>query len=200
MADTKRSTVLLSDVTSMIRSGVHFRGSPPTASSGDVRFVRLRNVDYESETVDWESCPWLSSEDAPEQRLQTRDILLSRRGKHRVAFQTDDLPGPAVADTPFFVISPDTNRIVPAFLAWQINSSHAQHWLARHAQGSGMSMLQKNDLQRLPLVLPDLKVQRRLMEANRLMRREKQLLKELQECHETLIRGLFQQYTALQAQ
>lgn len=184
--------VPLSDVVPAIRTGVHFRGSPPTSPDGDVRLVRLRSVDYETATIHWGACPRLLGGDAPSERLQVGDILFSRRGQHRVAFWVDAVPGPAVADAPFFVLRADPKRVDPAFLAWQINAPRAQHWLDRHAQGSSLSMLRKADLKRLPLAMPDLDTQRRLADVHRLLRREQDLLGELRAQHERLLQGLQQ--------
>ena len=187
--------VSLADAVSTIRSGVHFRGSPPTTPNGEVRLIRLRYVEYESATIRWEDCPRVADENAPSQRLRKGDILLPRRGQNRVAFWIDTLPGPAIADAPFFVLQANPKHADPAFLAWQMNEPRAQHWLDRHAQGSGLSMLRQADLERLPLALPDRDTQQRLTDVHRLLRREQKLLRELHTQHERLARGLLHQYT-----
>jgi len=104
----------------------------------------------------------------------------------------DEIPGAAVADSPFFVLDVDETRVDPRFLALQINQPRPQNWLARRSRGTRMPTLRKKDLGQLEIRLPDMNEQRRAADLLSLIRKQRALMADLQSRYEDLVRGLLQ--------
>ncbi|MDJ0358041.1 hypothetical protein [Paenarthrobacter sp. PH39-S1] len=120
--------------------------------------------------------------------LVTRgDVLLRSRGHATIAWAIpEDLPEPAVAVMPLFIIRPTTDTYDPDFLAWWLNQPDAQTHLRRAAQGQTIQMVAKATLESVPLQLPPLAQQRLIAEAANLAALETQLMHRLADCQHTL--------------
>ncbi len=115
------------------------------------------------------------------------DVLLRSRGQLTTAWTVPgDLPEPAVAVTPLFIIRPSTDIYDPDFLAWWLNQPDAQRHLRRAAQGQTIQMVAKATLESVPLQLPPLAQQHLIADAAHLAAREAQLMHRLADCQHTL--------------
>jgi hypothetical protein len=115
------------------------------------------------------------------------DVLLRSRGQLTTAWAVpDDLPEPAVAVLPLFIIRPSTDNYDPDFLAWWLNQPDAQTHLRRSAQGQSIQMVSKATLESVPLQLPPIAQQRLIADAAHVATREAQLMHRLAECQQTL--------------
>jgi hypothetical protein len=115
------------------------------------------------------------------------DVLLRSRGHATIAWAVpDDLPEPAVAVLPLFIIRPSSDIYDPDFLAWWLNQPDAQTHLQRAAQGQSIRMVSKATLESVPLQLPPLVQQRLIAKAAHLATREAQLMHRLAESQHTL--------------
>lgn len=115
------------------------------------------------------------------------DVLFRSRGNATIAWAVpDDLPEPAVAVMPLFIIRPSTDIYNPHFLAWWLNQPDAQAHLHRAAQGQSIQMVSKTALESVSLQLPHLEQQRLIADGAHLASREAQLMHRLAECHHTL--------------
>lgn len=123
----------------------------------------------------------------PRYLVSRGDVLLRSRGHATIAWAVPkDLPEPAVAVLPLFIIRPSTDIYDPDFLAWWLNQPDAQTHLRRAAQGQSIQMVSKATLESVPLQLPALAQQRLIVDAAQLATRETQLMHRLAECHHTL--------------
>ncbi|MGY4543636.1 hypothetical protein ACVWY0_003576 [Arthrobacter sp. UYNi723] len=123
----------------------------------------------------------------PRYLVSRGDVLLRSRGHATIAWAVpDDLPEPAVAVLPLFIIRPSTDIYDPDFLAWWLNQPDAQTHLRRAAQGQSIQMVSKATLESAPLQLPPLAQQRLIADAAHLATREAQLMHRLAECQHML--------------
>lgn len=100
----------------------------------------------------------------PEHRLRTGDVLLSVSGtigKTGVVSATSGSSGP-VAAKGLVVIRPGP-RMSPLFLRCLLASGIYQDWLHGHARGAVIQHLSIQTLRRLPVPVPDLSTQERLV-------------------------------------
>jgi len=112
--------------------------------------------------------------------LRPGDVVFSARGHRNVAALVDNPPGKAVCSPHFFVLRvKDPGRVLPEFLAWQINLPEAQRYLAQSATGSNITSIGRQALEMLPVSLPSLERQRTFALLGRAARRERQLLEQL---------------------
>lgn len=124
---------------------------------------------------------------SPRYLVSRGDVLLRSRGHATIAWAVPkDLPEPAVAVLPLFIIRPSTDIYDPDFLAWWLNQPDAQTHLRRAAQGQSIQMVSKATLESVPLQLPTLAQQRLIADAAHLATREAQLMHRLAECQQML--------------
>lgn len=115
------------------------------------------------------------------------DVLLRSRGQMTTAWAVPrDLPEPAVAVLPLFIIRPTTDIYDPDYLAWWLNQREAQAHLRRSAQGQTIRMVSKSTLESVQLQLPPLAQQRLIAQAAELAVAETRLMHRLAECQHNL--------------
>jgi hypothetical protein len=187
--------VHLADILEALRLG---KGRPSRAEEdpeGDTGILRLGAVDYDSKSVNWPERMRVSDFDPGAHHfLRPGDVLIVGRGAHRTAVLVDDPPPRTVADRTFFVARPNSNRVVPAFLAWYLNERRAQHYLQSHSRGTSIQAIKKSALERLPVRLPPFDVQERIADIQSLVQRERELLHEWMDRREELARHLCVQF------
>jgi len=159
-----------------IRAGYPFRGTIPEEREGPVHAVQMKDLDP-LRGIDWRGvirtrlsgrrdADWL----APE------DLLFVARGSRFHATCVGELPGPAVCGPHLFHLRIKPGRaLLPAFLAWQINQAPFQRALQRAAEGSSQRSVRRPVLESLPIGLPPMADQERIVELARLAQRELQL-------------------------
>ncbi len=115
------------------------------------------------------------------------DVLLVARGiQHRAVWISRHLPK-TVAVSNFFLIRMQKKDVLPAYLAWYLNSQPAQYFFQRHRMGSNILSLQKRDLEYLEVPIPPVGIQERIGHVYSLMLREKVLIATVQEQRERLL-------------
>ncbi len=146
-----------------VRSGHPFRGSVPEVVDGFALTIQMRDVD-EFHGVAWDSLAKTSPKGRKKPDwLRPGDILFLARGSHNYALVLDQVSENVICSQYFFVIRVTDERILPAFLAWQINQVPAQTYLRKNAEGSDQQSIRRSILEGLPLVLPPLEQQRQLL-------------------------------------
>lgn len=146
-----------------VRSGHPFRGSVPEVLDGFALTIQMRDVD-EFAGVAWDRLARTSPKGRKKiEWLRSGDILFLARGAHNFAAFLDQVPENVICSQYFFVIRATDERILPAFLAWQINQSPAQTYLRKNAEGSDQQSIRRTILEQLPLVIPSFSQQRQLL-------------------------------------
>ncbi len=173
------STVVVLQLTARVSAGFPFRGAIDALEPGEVAVIQMRNV--EGEGVDW---PSLSRVSLPTKRepdyLGEGDVIFATRGRRNFALALSEIPGPAVCSPHFFVLRVDkADKLLPAFLAWQINQKPAQEYLQQAATGSHILNITRGAIESLPIVIPPVAVQRAIVELADAARRERELANAL---------------------
>jgi len=176
-SDSVPDTPLI-DVLEGLRLG---KGRPSGAEhdpEGNTGILRLGAVDYDARTIDWnERMRVFGYEPGAHHFLRDGDVLIVGRGAKRTAVLVEEPPDRTVADRTFFVARPDSDQVVPAFLAWYLNERRAQHYLQSHSRGTNIQTIKKSALERLPVQVPPLDTQERIADIQALLRREQELLR-----------------------
>lgn len=172
-------TRLLSELVE-VQAGHPFRGSVVPAPDGNAYALQMRDIDPDGD-VDWSGVVRTRTEGrrAPEW-LQAGDVVFVGRGARNFAICLRDVPLPAVCSQYFYLLrAKQPARLLPEFLAWQINGAPAQRYLASNAEGSDQRSIRRAVLEALPLALPSVDEQRRIVALADAARREKRLLEDL---------------------
>ncbi len=174
-----------------VRAGHPFRGSVPETADGSALTVQMRDVSA-SNGVAWESVARTnpSGRKKPDW-LRAGDILFLARGARNFAVHLEEVPGPAVCSQYFFLIRLTDTRVLPAFLAWQINQTQAQQYLRRNAEGSDQLSIRRGILEALPISIPSLERQEQILSFVHAVKREQVLLEEMRQNREREVQALF---------
>jgi restriction endonuclease S subunit len=163
-----------------IQSGHPFRGSVAPVPGGNAYALQMRDISPDGE-VAWSGVVQTRIEGrrAPEW-LQPGDVVFVTRGARNFALCLREVPLPAVCSQYFFLLrAKKPKRLLPEFLAWQINGAPAQRYLASNAEGSDQLSIRRGVLENLPMVLPAVEEQRRIVALAAAALREKKVLEAL---------------------
>ena len=169
-----------------IRAGFPFRGRVEPDADGRHRVVQIKDVSEDGHV----SFDGLLRTDVDgvkgEHFLRAGDVLFISRGTRRQAAAVDNYPGDVIASGQFFIIGPSP-EVLPAFLAWYINRRPAQEYLTENAAGSNVQIITRPVLERLPIELPPLDTQRRIVDVYKLSLGEQSLLAAIAERRARLV-------------
>lgn len=176
---------------STIDPGYPFRGRIDSGTEEDVSVVQIKNVDAET-GVDWENLARtrLTGRREPD-LLRKDDILFIAQGMRNIAACVDEIAVDAVCSPHFFMIRLKCGvPLLPAFLAWQINQTPAQRYLSVSATGSHITGIRRQVLENLPVSVPDMKKQEKIVAFHEMVVREKKLLLDMIENRNRQMRAL----------
>jgi restriction endonuclease S subunit len=169
---------LLKDVAEL-QAGHPFRGSVPQVAGGNAFAVQMRDITADGD-IAWDGLAQTQIDGRRNtQWLQAGDIIFVARGSRNFALCLHDVPKPAVCSQYFFLLRVGAPRLLPAFLAWQINRAPAQRYLASNAEGSDQLSIRRGVLESLPIVVPSIKKQKSIIALADLAVSEKQQLEAL---------------------
>lgn len=162
-----------------ISAGYPFRGKVDELPDGEVAVIQMRNADPAA-GIDW---PNLSRVELPrisaKAFLTKGDVILSTRGGRNIAYCIEERQEQVVCSPHFFVIRAKRQAILPEFLAWQLNQKPAQDHFAAGATGSYILNLKREVVEQLPIVLPPLAEQQRIVELDAAAKAERAILNRL---------------------
>jgi len=167
-----------------IHPGYPFRGKLPVDKEGNAFVVQFRHLvvgasldDKEGKTLDRVTLPGRRRPDY----LRPGDILFMARGTRNDAAVVKSLPHNTVCTPNFFHLrlKPEAFKLMPEFLAWQLNQIDAQRYFAMCSQGSAAPSVTKTQLGDLPVVVPPIEQQKLMMKLAEAARREQVLLEQL---------------------
>lgn len=174
-----------------IRTGHTFRGRITEDPAGEVPVVQIRDL---------KECLWIAADQLPrirwpeEKRVapaRPGDILLPARGEHYHAaiLQGDE---PAIATNQLYVLEPKSEGVTMEFLAWYLNQRAAQHYFATHRSGTNIPMLNIASLGALPIPLPPMDIQDKIVRLYRTWIEEKETTENLLKNREIQLTAIFQ--------
>ncbi len=111
--------------------------------------------------------------------LQDKDILFIAKGDNNRACLYYTKYGQAIASSLFFVIRVDRNVLIPEYLRWYINTPATQNRLEQFSKGSHIPSISKKSLRELEIYLPPLATQMRILEMDKLWRKERAITERI---------------------
>ncbi|MCB8888225.1 restriction endonuclease subunit S [Vreelandella malpeensis] len=171
--------MLLADLCD-IHSGYTARSKLEPADEDGIPVLQLRDVAADGTPPTPPFQRYALSKLADHYFVTHGDVVFRSRGVPSTASAIDDaLKEPVLVVSPLVILHPDTNYLLPTYLAWAINQPDAQRRLGAEAQGTSLRMIPMKVLERLEIAVPDLATQRRIVELDALARQEGRLLREL---------------------
>ena len=163
-----------------VRAGYPFRGAIDEVPDGGIRVVQMKDVDPTG-TVQWAATirTDIASRKAPDW-LEPGDILFVSRGNRFYAVCLDPPPFAAVCSPHFFHLKVrPAAGVLPRFLAWQLNQPPLQRKLQAAAEGSSQLSIRRPELEALPISVPSIDHQQRIVQLIDAARHERALLQAL---------------------
>lgn len=163
-----------------LRLGYPFRGAVPARATGSVHVVQISDL---SRTGLKDRNNLLVTE-LPSRRepdwLLDQDVLFIARGPHTYA-SLMTAPPPRTVCTPHIYVIRVTQRgrLLPAFLAWQLNQPPAQRYLRQSAEGSHQLSIRRGVLEQTPIRILPLAQQHAAIELGRIAQAERCHLESL---------------------
>jgi len=171
-------TEKLIDIVTKIKVGHTFREKLLADPLGDVAIVQLRDVDSNRLNIDSANV-WIKDIGFKASNfLQKGDVIFAAKGSNNRAsvFNTNIK---AVASSVFFIIRLNPQLALPHYVAWYINSKLGQAYINSVKDSSTTINIKKKDLERLPISLPKIKIQRQIAALAELSIKEMEILEEL---------------------
>ncbi|MCC8442084.1 restriction endonuclease subunit S [Xanthomonas cannabis] len=142
------------------RMGYPFRGAIPEVADGSVRVIQTRDV-TRTGLCAYNALVATEVEGRKEPDwLQDQDIVFIARGAHTFAALAQAPPPRTLCSPHIYVIRVKaSHRLLPAFLAWQLNQAPAQRYLRQSAEGSNQLSIRRAVLDSTLIRLPPLQVQ-----------------------------------------
>ncbi|HET9033881.1 MAG TPA: restriction endonuclease subunit S [Dokdonella sp.] len=143
-----------------IRMGYPFRGAIPEVPGGSVRIIQIRDVTR----VGLNNCDDLLTTEVEGRKepdwVLDQDVLFVARGAHAYSALVTRPPARTVCSQHIYVIrvkAPD--RLLPAFVAWQLNQVPAQRYLRQSAEGSHQLSIRRAVLEMTEIRIPPIELQ-----------------------------------------
>lgn len=175
-----------------IRAGHTFRGKINEDPTGNLPVLQIKDLKGRAmltadqlSRINWQGAKVVAT-------VQPGEILLPARGEYyRASILLGDEP--VIATSQLYVLRLTSKEITPEFLNWYLNQSPAQHYFQTHRSGTSMPMLNKQSLGALPIAVPTLATQEKIVSVQRCWEQEQQLTKQLLANRKKMFNGIFQQ-------
>lgn len=172
-----------------IQIGYQFRGRVEADPHGTHKVIQIRDLD---------GLPFLKVENLQAVRLKgdtdrylvnENDVLFLSRGHKNYAIPINIPLKNTIAASYFFILRIRQDKILPEYLAWYINQAPAQEYLHSVARrGTHMPLVPLSVFIDLTVDVPDIEIQKRIVEVSRLLEKENCLTMQLQEKRSQLVK------------
>lgn len=175
----KNKTYLLNEIAD-IRTGYSFRSKLEPDADGNALVVQLKELS-EKNTIDISTAVRINMSDISENYLLKKgDLVFRSRGMDSTAAIMDIDSDNIILSAPFQRIRlRDNMAIMPQYLLWYINSKEAQVYFSTNKTGTSVSMISTAVLAELPVAVPVLEIQRKIVDISILSEKEIELQEEL---------------------
>lgn len=176
-----------------VQPGYLSRGRVRVASDGTHRLIQAKDVSADA-GVRVSDAVRFHPERKPElYRVSRGDILLAARGHdHRAHLITEDLAD-TLASSVFHILRPQTDRVLPGYLAWWLNLPAVQAEIDAGSYGTGIDYLSRDTLESLSVPVPTLAVQHQIERVIALWEKQKTLQTYLATKREQYIHAICRQ-------
>jgi restriction endonuclease S subunit len=171
--------MLLSEVAT-ISSGFLFRGEMEFSEDGEYFPVIQVNDISKSNTIKWDQIrEYVIDFKKTECVIQEGDVLIRGKGHPHIATLVDQPSKQAVVGSQFFILRVQTGNVLPEYLTWYINQKPAQDYLNQYSAGTNIKHINKNTLSKLPVEIPSLEIQKKVVCVYNLGQKEKSLTAQI---------------------
>jgi Type I restriction modification DNA specificity domain len=168
-----------------ITTGVTIKSQIDLIPDG-VRVVQMKDLDKHHELDASQLAGIELKSTSYSQLLAEGDVLFRSRGltNTSVCFKGEV---DAILAAPLLRLQVKVLELLPEYLSWFINQPQSQHWLKSHAEGSGVKMISKKTLEMMPIEVPPLELQEKIVRIHALSMKEQKLMSKIKEKRKKVI-------------
>jgi len=164
---------------SSIAPGHPFRGSMPIAADSGIKVVQMKDLS-ENGKIDWAATTQVLLESKKEPDwLTDDDILFAARSTRNIASLVESCPPNVLAAPYFYVIRLNQKKVLPKFVAWQLNQCPLQKYFQRESEGSITKSIKKSSLEEVEIAVPTIEIQQKIISMAEIFDREKEICQKL---------------------
>lgn len=180
--------VKLSDI-AQVQFGLYSKST----EDGNVKYLQAKHFDGAgefSEDID----TYLNKDEKNKSHiLWDGDLLFAGKGFRNFAWTYSSQIGEAVASSIFFVIRPNKEKVYPEFLTTLFNTPKYQAYFQSLGAGSSITSIRKAELEALSFSLPELEVQKKIVELKKMHQKDIALSKDIIDQKELRFQSLINQ-------
>lgn len=159
-------------------------------ASGELVYLQAKHFDATGKLLSDLHADLPSDQISQKHLLRQGDILFSAKGSKNFAAVYEEHNLPAVASTSFFILRTTTDKILPNYLAWYLNTPTTMILLKSQAKGSSIASISKQVLESLEISIPAIAVQEKIVQIHELRQKEKTLKEQLEILHDKKLQHL----------
>ena len=149
--------------------------------------IQAKDID-DAHTIIFDGFDRFQPDRAPDKYFVNKnDIIFQARGSsHFASFVSKEIYN-TLASGSFFIITVQSDMILPQYLCWWMNQSKSQAYFNCRAKGSDISFVSKKELAKLEVPVPDIRIQEKIIRTMAAWGQEKALLARRIELKDKLI-------------
>lgn len=173
-----------------IRIGYSFRTKIENDPLGDVRVLQISDI-RNAAAIDPDALPlvkWMVANEPP--FLRRGDVVIPARGDHYEALviESDE---PMVASGGLFAIEPTAKTVRPDYLCWFLNQPESRHYILKNRAGSSIPSVSRAVLGDLPVTVPPLQTQQKILALAHWWRQEQAVSQQLLANRQKMLDGIY---------
>jgi restriction endonuclease S subunit len=170
--------MVLKDIAS-IRTGYTFRGGIEHDKNGALCVVQIKDIAI-GEPINWSKLVRTNLDNVRQDNLLKKgDVLFISRGTRNHAVHIDTDVDNVLFGAQLLAIRTG-NKVLPSYLACYLNQKFIQQLFEEWAVGSNVKVLSKSILNQLPVAVPPLEIQQKVVDIWELSLQEEKLMEEIQ--------------------
>ncbi len=172
-------------------SDISFGSVTRTGSKGEIPCLQVANISTDGD-LDFDKTYYVVGKMKGDHvLLPSNSIVLPAKGqKFSSALITEEQSNTFVASSSLFVIQVNTRSIIPEYLQWYLNQSKIKWRLESLSTGSNISSLSIKELRNLRVEVPELDIQRKIVELKKMQEKELVLIQRLGQKRKKLIEAI----------
>lgn len=178
-------TVLLKDIAS-IHTGYTFRGSIEPDEDGELRVVQIKDLVI-GKPIPYVNLVQTSLDNVRrESFIQNGDVLFISRGTRNQAIPVEQDFTNVIFGAQILAVRTG-DKVLPSYLACYLNLKPAQRYLEEYGVGSNVRVVTKSILEEMPVAVPPIEVQKRIVALCELSFKEERLMEEIKTKRKQLV-------------
>jgi len=158
---------------------------------GTYAIIQTKDINNKHDLDTSDLYPFIPEREPERYQVDKGDVLFLSRGRNNLAYPIRWSLSNTLAASTFFILRVTSDNVLPEYLAWAINQPPAQAELKMHSHATTtIPLIPKSAFETLIIDLPPLDVQRKIVELNDLLKKERELIDKLLQKREHLIQAV----------